>query len=336
MLRNEDRVLTAEDRVVLFMRPGCHVCARVKKYLTEHSIPFEIRDVDSEPLTPRELWGIFNRKASRLRVPFTVLNDGEDVVLGYDPLRLEGVFLLGDHGGWQRSSAVYGKQTYDDYTEAALNSARWQIISAVSDSGADAVGTKFEVVTGGGALTLSANLHDKSADDAHRSYVSTERFGTPPGSSVTFELEMAVDNDRQVRFNRNAAFGVLSITDIAGGLSLGFHATNDTIFALHERRLLAGVTLPEERFSHRVVLDVDTDRGVQHRYAIRYQHDTGVAEWYVDGTCRYWAVTPRPIEGCSLAMGLFGARNSAPSTAQDAAVDTGISARWTPWFISSA
>ncbi|MGI8722709.1 MAG: glutaredoxin family protein, partial [Geodermatophilaceae bacterium] len=92
-------MLKPDDRVVVYMRPGCHVCARVKSFLTEHEVPFHARDVDSDPLTPREFWDLFNRKANRLRVPFTALNDGEDVVLGFDPQRLEGVFVHGELGG---------------------------------------------------------------------------------------------------------------------------------------------------------------------------------------------------------------------------------------------
>lgn len=106
-------MLSQDDKITLYMRPGCHVCARVKAFLTDNGVPFTVRDVDAEPLTPDELWALFNKKADRLRVPFTAVNDGDDVVLGYDPLRLEGVLLRGDRGGWQASTALAGERTYE-------------------------------------------------------------------------------------------------------------------------------------------------------------------------------------------------------------------------------
>jgi len=37
--------LSAGERVVVYTSPGCPDCAAVKRYLAEHDIPFEERDV---------------------------------------------------------------------------------------------------------------------------------------------------------------------------------------------------------------------------------------------------------------------------------------------------
>lgn len=254
------------DTVTLYMRPGCHVCARVKAFLTDNGVPFRVRDVDAEPLDADELWALFTKKADRLRVPFTAINDGDDVVLGYDPLRLEGVLLRGDRGGWQASTRLAGTRE----VPAPGDASSWQ------DDG-----------------------------DAH---TCTERFATPPGTRLVAETGMAVrDGTASVRLH-----------DIAGGIVFGFEATGSAILAVHRRIALPGVNLPEETFSHRVELGVDTTPGESHRYRIAYQHDSGQVEWHVDGARAYWATTQRPVEGVSL---------QASTSGPDARV------RWTPWLI---
>jgi glutaredoxin len=263
-----------DDKVVLFMRKGCHVCARVKGFLEENEVPYTLREVDEEPLTPKELWTLFTKKASRLRVPFTVLNDGEDVVLGYDPLRLEGVLLRGDRGGWQVSTPVTDERVYDDFTGTSVDEARWIV-----------EGDRSSVTTGGGRLTIDgpATLH------------TVERFKTMPGTTVSVRVGLSAEPDTD-------AF--LAMTDPTSGLALGFDVGAGTVAAVHERRLLPGVTLPEEAFRH--VVATPADAATTHAYEVRYEQDTNRVEWCVDGAVVYWATTPRPLEGCSLELGLTG------------------------------
>ena len=262
------------DKVVLFMRKGCHVCARVKGFLDDNQVPYTLREVDEEPLTPKELWSLFTKKASRLRVPFTVLNDGEDVVLGYDPLRLEGVLLRGDRGGWQVSTPVTGERVYDDFTGSSVDEARWIV-----------EGDPSSVTTGGGRLAIdgSATLH------------TVERFKTTPGTTVSLRVGLSAEA---------VTDAFLAMTDTTSGLAMGFRVSADTVAAVHERRLLPGVTLPEEAFRHVVVTPAEATTA--HTYEVRYEHDTNRVEWCVDGSVVYWATTPRPLEGCSLELGQAG------------------------------
>ena len=227
------------------MRKGCHVCARVKGFLDDNQVPYTLREVDEEPLTPKELWTLFTKKASRLRVPFTVLNDGEDVVLGYDPLRLEGVLLRGDRGGWQVSTPVTDERVYDDFTGAAVDEARWIV-----------EGDRSSVTTGGGRLTIdgSATLH------------TVERFKTTPGTTVSFEVGLSAEA---------VTDAFLAMTDPTSGLAMGFRVGADTVAAVHERRLLPGVTLPEEAFRHVVVTPAEATRSPHLRGALRARHQPG-------------------------------------------------------------
>lgn len=315
-------MLKPDDRVVVYMRPGCHVCARVKRFLTKHEIPYEARDVDSEPLTPRELWDLFNRKADRLRVPFTALNDGEDVVLGFDPQRLEGVFVHGELGGVQVASAVTAPVVYDEFTSAELDSTRW-VSRAVDESNDLAAEHGYDVETGQGQLRISGAHGDVG-------YLSTKRFGTAPGSLVSFELEMSFKTEGQSGPTAlGASMGEVSLRDLPTGMLLGFQTTNDAILAVHRRAGVPGVAAEAEHFAHRVITDHDTEAGQSHRYRISYQHDTSQARWFVDDQCVYAAIAPLQIEGVSLSMGIVG---DAASTVTSAPVSA--SATWTPWQVA--
>ncbi|SHL05991.1 Glutaredoxin [Pseudonocardia thermophila] len=279
-------MLTA-DRVVLYMRQGCHVCARVKRFLVEHDVPFRVRDVDAEPLTPDELWALFTRKAGRLRVPFTALDDGSDVVLGYDPVRLEGVFLRGDRGGHQSSIRLSQARLEGGYADPA----RWRTTDPVDGAGTDALTTRTAT-----------------------RYVSVERFATPPGTQFSAEVGMAVAAPP-------GATGWARLNDEPGGIRFGFEVSAAGLVAVHERIALPGVTLPEECFAHRVLLDGGPVPDASHRLAITYRHDTGLVEWHLDGHRVYWATTPNPVEGVSLDVGL----------ALDPAATGRPRARWTAW-----
>jgi len=315
-------MLKPDDRVVVYMRPGCHVCARVKNFLTEHDVPYEARDVDSDPLTPRELWDLFNRKADRLRVPFTALNDGEDVVLGFDPQRLEGVFLHGELGGVQVATAVDGDSVYDEFTSAELDGQRW---AAREQEGAEALRSDHghDIETGQGALRVSNPRGDVG-------YLSTQRFATPPGSLVSFQVHMSFEAGLQQATPLGLPLGEVSLRDLPTGLLLGFEVTNETIFAVHRRAGVPGVAVESEHFAHRVVTDLDSMAGQSHRYRISYRHDTSQARWYVDDRCVYEAITPLQIEGVTLSMGIvLGERADVLDASRHSAAAT-----WTPWYVA--
>lgn len=321
-------MLKPDDRVVVYMRPGCHVCARVKKFLTERDVPYEARDVDADPLTPRELWDLFNRKADRLRVPFTALNDGEDVVLGFDPQRLEGVFVHSELGGVQVASQVSAPVVYDEFSSAELDSARW--VSTAADDGAEnAVEREYEVDTGHGQLRISAVESDAG-------YLSTERFGTPPGSLVNFELDMSFEAEGHATVPAlGPPLGQVSLRDLPTGIQLGFEVTNEAILAVHRRTGVEGVAAAAEHFVHRVLTDHPTTAGQSHRYRISYQHNTAQAQWYVDDQSVYGAVTPLQIEGVSLSMGVLrGDDAGVPPVTASIPVPARVSATWTPWRVT--
>ncbi len=324
-------MLSPDDRVVIYMRPGCHVCARVKNFLTEHEVPFTARDVDSDPLTPRELWELLNRKADRLRVPFTALNDGEDVVLGFDPQRLEGVFVHGELGGVQPSSAVTTPLVYDEFVTPELDKALW---GSDSRGRADDLSDKdgHDVATGQGQLRISCPANGGqpcSARPVRRT--STRRFGTPPGVLVSFELDMVFEADPHMGQSLDCPRGEIGLRDLPTGMLLGFEVSNGTILAVHQRCQLPGVVADAEQFSHRLISDIETKPGQLHRYRISYQHDTSRARWYVDDRCVYAAIVPLQIEGVSLGMGLLcGLVSGAAQATQRHA-----SATWRPWNITA-
>lgn len=328
-------MLNDDDSVVLFMRKGCHVCARVKGYLTEQGIPFSTRDVDREPLTPHELWSIFNRKAGRLRVPFTVLNDGEDVVLGYDPLRLEGVFTQGDLGGWQASTSVSDILVYDDFSSPVLDAALWSVDSGQPSSEASA---GCVTVTGDGTLGVVLPAPPSHTPEIGTALSTTairslERFATPSGRVVTFEVEMAADGaDASMPLDVTS---MSAVEDVAGSIVFGFEVVGDELWAVHQRLLRDGVTLPEETFCHRVRVELEGSASETHRYSINYGHETNRVSWHADGRCVYWAILPNPVEGCSLLMSTTLRRTGRTSTPNSEEHLPPTLTRWTPWKISS-
>ncbi|MBA2552595.1 MAG: hypothetical protein H0V10_02630, partial [Geodermatophilaceae bacterium] len=161
--------------------------------------------------------------------------------------------------------------------------------------------------------------------------VSSRRFGTPPGSLVTFELEMAFARDPRLAGRAGPPLGELGLHDLPTGMVLGFEVTNDAILAVHRRLGVPGVVSAAETFSHRVISDVGTTAGDKHRYRISYQHDTSTACWYVDDSCVYTARSPLQMEGLSLVMGLVGAAASDDPRAGQCA----NWASWTPCLVSA-
>jgi glutaredoxin-like YruB-family protein len=75
--------------VVAYSDPSCPHCRRLKEYLTNHNIPFENRDVSGDARAAEEL--------QRMNAPgVPVVRVGDDVVVGFDPARLDEV--LKAHG----------------------------------------------------------------------------------------------------------------------------------------------------------------------------------------------------------------------------------------------
>lgn len=334
-------VLKPDDHVTLYKRQGCTVCARVERFLDDHDIDHDIRDVDADPLTPVELWDLFNRKADRLRVPFTALNDGEDVVLGHDRDRLESVFLHGHLGGTAEGTGIAEPTVYDDFTSPDLDSQRWQT-ARVSHDGTDHVyeDPNAEVTTGDGELEVSilpfSAFHDQVQvlNNPKQLYTSTERITTPPGSVTTFTTSMAIETQEQIPWNLRDAFGTVNLLDFTTGMVLDFAATNDTVYVVYERLLLPGVTTPEEYFAHRVVVEVPTTPGQRHDLAICYDRDEARATWWADGELVYWAATPVPVEGFHLGMGLFSSLDIDEFTRQQREHGQGAVGRWGPWTVT--
>lgn len=324
-------MLKPEDRVVVYARPGCHVCGRVKKYLGEHGIAFEMRDVDAEPLTPRELWDLFNRKANRLRVPFTALNDGEDVVLGFDPQRLEGVFVHGELGGVQPSTAPAAASTYDGFAGPDLDADLWKPAPGAAEVAL--IPTGYDVRAGAGSLQVTGTGSGRASSDPQPGpefhSVSTERFGTPPGSDTAFEIRMAFDPDRPATGTGPLAgpMAAVALRDLPTGMLLGFEVHGDLVFAVHQRSGPEGVASAQERFSHRVLVDLTSAPTQQHSYRITYSHNSAQADWYVDDECVYTAVVPFQFEGVSLALRM---RATGETDGRRPRVT------WTPWGIQPA
>lgn len=69
-------------RVILYSQPGCPPCYAAKQYLSARNIPFEYKDVQSDPAALRELVKLNSRSTPTIVV-------GEEVMIGFDPDRLE-------------------------------------------------------------------------------------------------------------------------------------------------------------------------------------------------------------------------------------------------------
>jgi arsenate reductase-like glutaredoxin family protein len=59
----------------------------VEAWLSQYDVPFTMRDVVQDPITPEELSKLVRDREGRIRVPFSQV--GKSGVLGFDPLRLQ-------------------------------------------------------------------------------------------------------------------------------------------------------------------------------------------------------------------------------------------------------
>lgn len=69
-------------RVILYSQPGCPPCYAAKQFLAARNIPFEYKDVQADPAALRELVKLNSRSTPTIVV-------GEEVMIGFDPDRLE-------------------------------------------------------------------------------------------------------------------------------------------------------------------------------------------------------------------------------------------------------
>jgi hypothetical protein len=306
-------------------------------------VAFARRDVDREPLNAEELWELFNKKQNRIRVPFVALNGGEDVVLGYDPQRLEEVFVYGETVSREACAVRQEQVVYDDFRAPELDAGRWSIAQMRQ---ADGPPYPYEdpnarVRTGDGRLELTINpfsrWHDEvqTLNNPKQLYLSTRRFPTEPGTVVEFETSMAITTFNQIPWNLRDAFGTINLIDFQSGMVLDFAATNDTVYIVYERLHIPGVTTKEQYFAHRIVLEIETAAGQEHRFMIRYDRDANRAEWFANGERVYSAEVPVAVEGFNLAMGLFSSREIDRFSRAERAHGQGATGRWGPWTVTS-
>lgn len=299
--------------------------------------------MDREPLSADELWALFNRKQDRLRIPFVALNDGEDVVLGYDPERLEEVFVRGWLSGPPTTPRPDERVVYDDFSAGALDPSRWSVAELRQAEGppyryAD---PNAVVRTGDGRLEVAINpfsrFHDRVQvlNNPKQLYISSWRFDTPPGTVVEFETDLAITTFGQIPYNLRDAFGTMNLLDFSTGMVLDFAATNDTVFIVYERLHIPGVTTREQNFAHRVVLEVEAGPGLEHHLMIRYDRARDRAEWFADGERVYWADVPVPVEGFNLGMGLFSSLEIERYTRAERERGQGATGRWGPWVVTT-
>ena len=70
-------------RVVLFTQPGCLSCELMRIYLEARAIPFEERDITTDPDFRRTMTETYDSTET----PTMVI--GNEVITGFDPVRLD-------------------------------------------------------------------------------------------------------------------------------------------------------------------------------------------------------------------------------------------------------
>lgn len=234
--------------------------------------------------------------------------------------------------------------TYDDFRTADLDPVRWTVLTV---PGADGQLHAYQdrnalVRTGDGHLEVAihpfSRFHDTDPRQNHAKllYRSIERFTVPAGGQLTVEVDLAVRTYGQVPYDLLDAFGTMNVFDLETGVVFNLAATNDTVYAVVERLPVPGLTGPDDLYLHRVVLPTPTGPGLEHHYAITYRADTSEAVWSVDGRRAYWAVTPVPVTGFHIGMGLFSARDLGRYSRAEREHGQGATGRWGPWRVTTS
>ncbi|MFJ7269985.1 DUF6081 family protein [Streptomyces sp. NPDC099050] len=234
--------------------------------------------------------------------------------------------------------------TYDDFTSGELDPARWTVMAV---QGVDGQRHLYQdrnalVRTGDGRLELTVDpftrFHDTDPrqNNAKQMYQSVRRFPVPATGQLTFEVDMGVRTLGQIPYDPVDAFGTVNLFDLDTGVVLNTAATNDTVYAVVERLVLPGVTAPHDHYMHRVILDVPTEPGREHHYAITYRAETQEAQWYVDGRLTYWARLPVPVAAFSAGMALFSARDLSRYTRAEREHGQGAAGWWGPWRVRTS
>lgn len=248
------------------------------------------------------------------------------------------------HGVSMTSVPVTDECTYDDFTSGELDSARWQVMAV---NGADGKLHRYQdrnarTRISGGRFELTVNpfsrFHDTDPrqNNAKQMYRSVRRFPAPPAGELAFEVGMGVRTYGQIPHDPLDAFGTVNLFDLETGVVLNAAATNDTVYALVERLVIPGVTLPHEHYVHRVALDTPTEPGREHRYTIAYRADPSEVEFHVDGQLAYWARLPVAVTGFTAGMGLFSARDLSRYARAEREHGQGATGRWGPWRVRTS
>src|SRR5215216_6369067 len=99
-------------------------CGRVEEFLSQNSIPYELRDQFVEPLSPDELFALFHDEQDRQIGPLIKVGNyidpanGYGIVYGCDLLRLE-ERLHGRPGALEDGIVVWGRPS-DPGTQKVL------------------------------------------------------------------------------------------------------------------------------------------------------------------------------------------------------------------------
>lgn len=258
--------------------------------------------------------------------------------------------------------------TYDDFTSAELDPDRWTIMVVPGRNGERHAyrDRNARVRTGDGRFELTidpfSRFHDSDPvqNNAKQMYRSVRRFAVPEGVELRVEVDMAVRTYGQIPFDLLDAFGTVNVFDLETGVVFNIAATNDTVYAVVERLPIPGVVRPRDRYIHRVVLEVPTEPGQEHRYAIAYRAGTsrtshmshtdgtgdtdgtsetgGTSEavWYVDDRRVYWARVPVPVRAFHVGMALFSARDLTRYSRAEREHGQGATGRWGPWRITAS
>ncbi|RKS73122.1 hypothetical protein BZB76_3806 [Actinomadura pelletieri DSM 43383] len=232
--------------------------------------------------------------------------------------------------------------TYDDFTGDELDPARWRIMEM---RGADGERHEYRdrnarVRTGDGRFELTVDpfsrFHDTDPkqNNAKQMYRSVRRFPAPATGRLTFEVDMAVRTYGQIPYDLLDAYGTVNVFDLESGVVLNAAATNDTVFAVLERLVIPGVTRPHEHFVNRVDLEVSTEPGLGHRYAITYLPEEAEVRWHVDGRLAHRARLPVPVTGFHVGMALFSSRDLTRYSRAEREHGQGATGRWGPWRVT--